>query len=72
MNYTKMFFLGDKVMINKYFVKKHIPPIDERDDDIHTIIDFEWYEGEKYYVLDKYKNNFFITDELLLVERFDG
>lgn len=65
------FFLGDKVKVNKYTVKPHVPPIDI-DDEIHTIVNFERYEGEKFYVLNEYEENFFTDVELVLVERLDG
>lgn len=66
---AKMFFLGDKVILNKYTVKKHVPQIDI-DVDLHEIIDFEIYNGIKYYVLSGFEDNYFIAEELIDIDLF--
>lgn len=68
-----MFFLGDKVLVNENKLRMHDPEIDI-DDEPHEILDFEfhWGSGFKLYKLKDYDENFFIEDELILVERFDG
>ena len=66
---TKMFFIGDKVILNKYTLTKHIPQIDI-DSELHEVIDFELYDGIKYYVLSGFEENYFVAKELIYADLF--
>lgn len=72
-----MFSLGDRVIINKDTVTRHIPEI-TIDSDIHEVIAIDIMEGVKYYVLSEYERNFFTEDELLdcsfskIIEKIDN
>lgn len=59
-----MFSLGDRVVINKDTVTRHIPEI-TIDNEIHEVIAIDIMDGVKYYVLSEYERNFFTEDELL-------
>lgn len=59
-----MFSLGDRVVINKDTVTRHIPEI-TIDSEIHEVIAIDIMDGVKYYVLSEYERNFFTEDELL-------
>ena len=59
-----MFSLGDRVIINKDTVTRHIPEI-TIDNEIHEVIAIDIMDGVKYYVLSEYERNFFTEDELL-------
>lgn len=59
-----MFKLGDKVIINKDKVTRHIPPI-EVDDEVHEIIAIDRVVDITSYVLSGYRKNFFVAEELL-------
>ena len=59
-----MFSLGDRVVINKDTVTRHIPEI-TIDNESHEVIAIDIMDGVKYYVLSEYERNFFTEDELL-------
>lgn len=59
-----MFSLGDRVVINKDTVTRHIPEI-TIDNEVHEVIAIDIMDGVKYYVLSEYERNFFTEDELL-------
>lgn len=62
-----MFHVGDKVILNKNRVTRHVPDI-KIDTNIHEIVDYELIDNVRYYVLDDFRKNFFTEDELLLAE----
>lgn len=62
-----MFKVGDRVIINKDTVTRHIPDI-KVDDDIHEIIKVHRVVDIVSYVLSGYEKNFFVADELINIK----